>query len=76
MISHFVPSDRLSTFPPVRYIPEWLPWFSFKSLLRTGRALGNEMLYPPIEFVKESMVGSIFIRIRGICKFTTKRVAA
>ena len=40
----------------VRYIPEWLPWLSYKPLARIGHKLGNQVLYPPLQFVKESMV--------------------
>jgi hypothetical protein len=48
--------DRLSTYLSVRHIPEWLPWFSYKPVARIGRELGNQVLYPPMQFVKESMV--------------------
>jgi len=55
--------DGLSThYPPVRHIPEWLPWFSYKPLIRVGRELGKQVLYPPIQFVKESMVSSYLFR--------------
>jgi len=40
----------------VRHIPEWLPWFSYKPLARYGHHLGNQVLYPPIQFVKESIL--------------------
>ncbi|KAI0253751.1 cytochrome P450 [Lactifluus subvellereus] len=36
--------------------PEWLPWFSYKPLARIGYNLGQEVLYEPIRFVKESML--------------------
>ena len=42
----------------VRHIPEWLPWLSYKPLARIGHNLGNEVLYPPMQFVKESIVSS------------------
>ncbi|KAH9974526.1 cytochrome P450 [Russula compacta] len=42
--------------PLLRHIPEWLPWFSYKPLARIGHELGNQVLYPPIQFVKESML--------------------
>ncbi|KAI0288406.1 cytochrome P450 [Russula brevipes] len=41
--------------PFLRHIPEWLPWLSYKPLARFGHKLGNEVLYPPIQFVKESI---------------------
>jgi len=40
----------------VRYIPEWLPWFSYKPLARYGHDLGDEVMHAPMSFVKESMV--------------------
>ncbi|KAI0295929.1 cytochrome P450 [Russula brevipes] len=42
--------------PLLRRIPEWLPWFSYKPLARVGHDLGNRVLYPPIQFVKESIL--------------------
>ncbi len=44
--------------PSVRHIPEWLPWFSYKKIIRVGRELGKQVKYPPIQFVKESMVSN------------------
>ena len=41
---------------PVRHIPEWLPWLSYKPLARIGHNLGNEVVYTPLQFVKESIV--------------------
>jgi len=40
----------------LRHIPEWLPWLSYKPLARIGHNLGNEVLYPPLQFVKESIL--------------------
>ncbi|KAH9986739.1 cytochrome P450 [Russula compacta] len=42
--------------PLLRHIPEWLPWFSYKPLARIGLALGSQVIYSPIQFVKEAMV--------------------
>ncbi|KAH9986735.1 cytochrome P450 [Russula compacta] len=42
--------------PLLRHIPGWLPWFSYKPLARVGHEIGNEVKYPPIQFVKESML--------------------
>ncbi|KAH9986740.1 cytochrome P450 [Russula compacta] len=42
--------------PLLRHIPGWLPWFSYKPLTRIGHELGNQVLYPPIQLVKENMV--------------------
>ena len=47
----------------VRHIPEWLPWLSYKPLARVGHNLGNEVLYPPLRFVKESIVSYIYLDI-------------
>ena len=54
----------------VRHIPAWVPYFSFKPSAEVGRAITQEMLYPPIQFVKESIVsidpGTILIESRII----------
>ena len=54
----------------VRHIPAWVPYLSFKPLAEVGRAITQEMLYPPIQFVKESIVsigsGIILIESRII----------
>lgn len=61
---------------PVRHIPEWLPWFSYKPLARVGHELGIQVLYPPIRFVKESMVRDcVGIRL-SLQKLPTKSVVA
>jgi hypothetical protein len=44
----------------VRHIPEWLPWLSYKPLARLGYNLGQETMYEPIRFVKETMVRGCF----------------
>jgi len=44
------------SFILVRYIPEWLPWFSYKPLARSGYIIGQEVLHGPIDFVKEAIV--------------------
>ena len=46
----------------VSHIPEWLPWFSYKPLARFGHNLANEVLYPPMQFVKESIVSSLALK--------------
>lgn len=46
----------LSTSSSVRYIPEWIPWFSYWPLARVGSDLGKRALYPPIQFVKEGIL--------------------
>ncbi|KAI0289467.1 cytochrome P450 [Russula brevipes] len=46
----------VNQIPILRYIPEWLPWFSYWPLARFGSDLGKQALYPPIQFVKESIL--------------------
>src|SRR6266478_3798086 len=46
------------SFMPVRYVPEWLPWLSYKPLARYGYNLGQEGVYVPMQFVKESIVST------------------
>ena len=43
---------------PVRHIPAWLPHISYKPLAQFGRNLGEEMMYEPMRFVKESIVSN------------------
>jgi hypothetical protein len=50
--------DNMDLRTSVRYIPEWVPWLSYKPLARIGYNMGNEVLYPPLQFVKESIVSS------------------
>ena len=45
----------------VRHIPEWLPWLSYKPLARLGYNIGQETMYEPIRFVRESMVSNYFV---------------
>ena len=44
------------SFAPVRFIPEWLPWFRYKPLARYGYDIGQEVLHEPMKFVRESIV--------------------
>lgn len=57
---HFVKMhhNKFTTYPSVRHIPEWLPWFSYKPLASVGTELGKQVLYPPIQYVKESIVSN------------------
>jgi len=43
-------------FAPVRHIPEWLPWLSYKPIARLGYNIGQQVLNEPMEFVRESIV--------------------
>jgi len=43
----------------VQYIPEWLPWLSYKPLARYGYDLGQEVKHGPMSFVRESIVRTI-----------------
>ena len=44
------------SFTLVRYIPEWLPWFSYKQLASRGYNTGQEVLHGPMDFVRETIV--------------------
>ncbi|KAH9990432.1 cytochrome P450 [Russula vinacea] len=46
----------VNELPFLRYIPEWLPWLSYKPLARYGYDLGQEVLHAPMEFVRETML--------------------
>ncbi|KAH9975189.1 cytochrome P450, partial [Russula compacta] len=46
----------VNELPLLRHIPEWLPWFSYKPLARVGNELGKQVLYPPIQFVNDSIL--------------------
>jgi len=41
--------------PFLKYIPSWVPWFSYKPLARTIRRLGEKTMNDPIKFVKNAM---------------------
>ncbi|KAI0278749.1 cytochrome P450 [Russula aff. rugulosa BPL654] len=45
----------VNDLPFLRYIPEWLPWLSYKPLARYGYNIGQEALHGPMEFVRESI---------------------
>ncbi|KAI0253747.1 cytochrome P450 [Lactifluus subvellereus] len=66
----------VNELPFLRHIPEWLPWFSYKPLARIGHGLGQEVLYEPIRFVKESILNGtaqpslaleMFQEMEGLC---------
>jgi len=40
----------------VRYIPSWVPYFSYESLIRIGRTLSERIKNEPIDFVKNALV--------------------
>ena len=40
----------------VKYIPSWVPWFSYEPLARTIRRLSEKTMNDPINFVKNAMV--------------------
>ncbi|KAI0069315.1 cytochrome P450 [Artomyces pyxidatus] len=45
----------VNDLPILRHLPEWLPGMSFKGLARHGRRVGEDMRYPPFQFVKNAM---------------------
>jgi hypothetical protein len=68
--------DGPHTYTSVRYIPDWLPWFSYKPLVRLGIDLGNKVLYPPIRKVKESMVSDCISILCHHLMMARKTIAA
>ncbi|KAH9957218.1 cytochrome P450, partial [Russula dissimulans] len=46
----------VNVLPFLQYIPEWLPWLSYKPLARHGYDLGQEVMNGPMSFVRESIV--------------------
>jgi hypothetical protein len=56
--SHFCSAYQLITTIPVRHIPAWVPYISYKPLAQIGHKLGQEMLDGSLPFVKESIVGN------------------
>lgn len=49
---------QLITTIPVRHIPAWVHYFSYKPLAQIGHKLGQEMLDGSLPFVKESIVSN------------------
>ncbi|KAI0056529.1 cytochrome P450 [Artomyces pyxidatus] len=45
----------LNFLPLLKHLPEWLPGMSFKTLVRVGDKLGQEMVHRPFAFVKDNM---------------------
>lgn len=41
--------------PCLKYIPSWVPWFSYEPLARTVRRLSEKTINDPINFVKNAM---------------------
>jgi hypothetical protein len=41
---------------PVKYIPSWVPYFSYEPLAQTARRLSEKAKNDPINFVKKAMV--------------------
>lgn len=46
----------VNDLPFLRYIPEWLSWFSYKPLARFGYNIGQEVIRGPMEFVREAIL--------------------
>jgi len=47
----------LNGFPFLRHVPAWVPYLSFEPVAEIGRTLSKEMLFEPMRFVKESIIG-------------------
>jgi hypothetical protein len=45
----------------VRYIPSWVPWFSYEPLAQIGKKLSKRIMNEPIDFVKNAMVCSDYV---------------
>jgi len=43
-------------FFSVKYIPSWVPYFSYEPLVRIGRKLSERVKNEPIDFVKNALV--------------------
>ena len=44
------------SFYSVRYIPSWVPYFSYEPLVRIGRTMSERIRNEPINFVKDALV--------------------
>ena len=44
------------SFFSVRYIPSWVPYFSYEPLARIGNKLSERIKNEPIDFVKNALV--------------------
>jgi len=49
-------SVLVNSLPILRYIPEWLPWLSYKPLARYGYNLGQEVKHGLMSFVREGIL--------------------
>ncbi|KAF8259263.1 cytochrome P450 [Lactarius quietus] len=45
----------VNNIPSLKYVPEWLPWFSYKPLARFGYTIGQQAVQEPMAFVMESI---------------------
>jgi len=45
----------VNNFPFLKYIPSWVPWFSYEPLAQRGRRLSEKIRNDPINFVKNAM---------------------
>jgi len=63
MSRYFLPGAALvNNFPFLKYIPSWVPLFSYKPLARKVRKLSEKMRNDPMGFVKSAMVCCHHIR--------------
>jgi hypothetical protein len=69
-------ADGPGIYISVRYIPDWLPWFSYKPIIRIGTDLGNQVLYPPVRKVKESMVSQYLFEYIITSRWLVKHAVA
>ena len=64
-------SDLLSTIayctPPVRYVPSWFPFVTFRRQIKEWQRLGDSYKDEPFEFVQKQMVSlPVAILIRSL----------
>ncbi|KAI0265316.1 cytochrome P450 [Gloeopeniophorella convolvens] len=45
----------INNLPSLAHVPGWLPWLSYKPLARQGQRIWHEVMYAPIQHVKDNM---------------------
>jgi hypothetical protein len=57
-VSNFIPAMPAVPYGnfSVRYIPSWVPYFSYEPVARIGRKLSERMRNEPINLVKDALV--------------------
>jgi hypothetical protein len=55
-VFNFILAGSFSPLFSVRYIPSWVPYFSYEPLARIARELSRRIRNEPMDFVKSSLV--------------------